>query len=127
MNLAPSTKLCESIPSDTTGPECITFLQFLISNNYSNDENYNFFRLESDKSVEAGEAMRNLVLMVSSLAMCGQNELKPSQASTGSLFQMGGFTLPQPSGKGLYFPSLRLSSLYLLRFYSNWFIEVIEK
>lgn len=32
--------------------------------------------------------------------MCGYMELKPSQASTGSLFQMSGFQLPQPSGKG---------------------------
>jgi hypothetical protein len=44
--------------------------------------------------------MRNLVLMVASLAMCGQTELRPSQASMGSLFQMLGFTLPQPSGRG---------------------------
>lgn len=32
--------------------------------------------------------------------MCGYIELKPSQASTGSLFQMQGFTLPQPSCRG---------------------------
>lgn len=57
-------------------------------------------KLESEKSVEAGEAMRNLVLMIPSLAMCGQTELKPSQASSGSLFQIPGFVLPQPSGKG---------------------------
>jgi hypothetical protein len=38
--------------------------------------------------------------MVTSLCMCGYIELKPSQASTGSLFQMQGFTLPQPSGRG---------------------------
>lgn len=38
--------------------------------------------------------------MVTSLCMCGYIELKPSQASTGSLFQMQGFSLPQPSGRG---------------------------
>ncbi|XP_014261988.1 WD repeat and FYVE domain-containing protein 3 isoform X2 [Cimex lectularius] len=57
-------------------------------------------KLENDKSAEAVEAMRNLVLMIASLSMCGQNELRPSQASMGSLFQMLGFTLPQPSGRG---------------------------
>lgn len=32
--------------------------------------------------------------------MCGYMELKPSQASMGSLFQLQGFNLPQPSGRG---------------------------
>ncbi|XP_018577977.1 WD repeat and FYVE domain-containing protein 3 [Anoplophora glabripennis] len=57
-------------------------------------------KLESEKSNEAQESIRNLVLMVTSLCMCGYIELKPSQASTGSLFQMQGFILPQPSGRG---------------------------
>lgn len=57
-------------------------------------------RLESEQSNEAQESVRNLVLMVTSLCMCGYIELKPSQASTGSLFQMPGFVLPQPSGRG---------------------------
>ncbi|KAJ8919114.1 hypothetical protein NQ315_012099 [Exocentrus adspersus] len=57
-------------------------------------------KLENDKSSEAQESIRNLVLMVTSLCMCGYIELKPSQASTGSLFQMQGFILPQPSGRG---------------------------
>lgn len=57
-------------------------------------------RLESEKSNEAQESIRNLVLMLTSLCMCGYMELKPSQASTGSLFQMQGFALPQPSGRG---------------------------
>ncbi|KAB0793199.1 hypothetical protein PPYR_12819 [Photinus pyralis] len=57
-------------------------------------------KLESERSNEAQESVRNLVLMVTSLCMCGYIELKPSQASTGSLFQMQGFTLPQPSGRG---------------------------
>lgn len=58
------------------------------------------FRLERDTGDEAVEAMRNLVLMIASLSMCGQTELKPSPASMGSLFQMLGFTLPQPSASG---------------------------
>lgn len=62
---------------------------------------YFSFRLELDSSKEAQEAVRNLVLMISSLTMCGFNELKPSQASVGSLFHMFGFTLPQPSGRGI--------------------------
>ncbi|XP_074041175.1 WD repeat and FYVE domain containing 3 bchs isoform X2 [Leptinotarsa decemlineata] len=57
-------------------------------------------KLENDNSGEAQESIRNLVLMVTSLCMCGYIELKPSQASTGSLFQMQGFILPQPSGRG---------------------------
>lgn len=57
-------------------------------------------RLENDSTNEAQESVRNSVLMVTSLCMCGYIELKPSQASTGSLFQMQGFVLPQPSGRG---------------------------
>ncbi|CAH1175861.1 unnamed protein product [Phaedon cochleariae] len=57
-------------------------------------------KLENDNSNEAQESIRNLVLMVASLCTCGYIELKPSQASTGSLFQMQGFNLPQPSGRG---------------------------
>jgi hypothetical protein len=57
-------------------------------------------RLEQDSSAESQEAIRNLVLMVASLTMCGYIELGPSQASMGSLFQMLGFALPQPSGRG---------------------------
>nr|CAD7590088.1 unnamed protein product [Timema genevievae] len=57
-------------------------------------------RLEQDSTSEAQEAIRNLVLMVASLSMCGYIELRPSQASMGSLFQMMGFTLPLPSGRG---------------------------
>lgn len=57
-------------------------------------------RLENEHSNEAQESVRNLVLMITSLCMCGYIELKPSQASTGSLFQMPGFVLPQPSGRG---------------------------
>jgi hypothetical protein len=57
-------------------------------------------RLEQDSSAESQEAIRNLVLMVASLTMCGYKQLRPSEASLSSLFQMDGFTLPQPSGRG---------------------------
>ncbi|KAF7990932.1 hypothetical protein HCN44_000737 [Aphidius gifuensis] len=57
-------------------------------------------RLEQDDKIEAQDAIRNLVLMLASLTMCGHTELKPSQASMGSLFQILGFTLPQPSNRG---------------------------
>ncbi|XP_046392591.1 WD repeat and FYVE domain-containing protein 3 isoform X2 [Ischnura elegans] len=57
-------------------------------------------RLEQDPSAEAQEAIRNLVLIVASLTMCGFIELKPSQASLGSIFHMIDFILPQPSGCG---------------------------
>ncbi|XP_029841953.2 WD repeat and FYVE domain-containing protein 3 [Ixodes scapularis] len=57
-------------------------------------------RLEQNSSQEACEALRNLAVLMTSLTTCGYFELKPSQASTGSLFQIPGFTLPQPSGKG---------------------------
>ncbi|MPC11568.1 WD repeat and FYVE domain-containing protein 3 [Portunus trituberculatus] len=57
-------------------------------------------RLEADKSDESREALRNLVLLVSSLSYCGYLELKPSSASVGSLFHIPGFSLPIPSGRG---------------------------
>lgn len=59
-------------------------------------------RLEADTSDESREALRNLVLLVSSLSYCGYVELKPSSASVGSLFHIPGFTLPIPSGRGLF-------------------------
>ena len=57
-------------------------------------------RLELDETEEAIQALRNLVLLVGSLTTCGFTEIKPSQASSGSLFQIPGFSLPQPTGKG---------------------------
>lgn len=60
------------------------------------------YRLEQDKSVESSEAIRNLVLMVASLSMCGYTELRPSPASVSSLFKMIDFTLPQPLGRGTF-------------------------
>ncbi|KAG8229679.1 hypothetical protein J437_LFUL010268 [Ladona fulva] len=45
-------------------------------------------RLEQDSSAEAQEAIRNLVLIVASLTMCGYIELKPSQASLALFFNI---------------------------------------
>jgi hypothetical protein len=57
--------------------------------------------MEKDQKEESIHALRNLVLLVGSLTTCGFLELKPSSAmSSGSLFQMPGFTIPQPTGKG---------------------------
>ncbi|UYV62149.1 WDFY3 [Cordylochernes scorpioides] len=56
-------------------------------------------RMEQDESQDACQALRNLVLLIASLATCGHLELKPSQAS--SLFQIPSFQLPQPSGQGV--------------------------
>lgn len=58
--------------------------------------------MEPDGKAEAQDAIRNLVLMLASLTMCGHTELKPSTASMGSLFQMLNFTLPQPSNRGKF-------------------------
>ncbi|KAG1679752.1 WD repeat and FYVE domain-containing protein 3 [Nymphon striatum] len=58
-------------------------------------------RLEQDGSQEAVDALRNLLLLVSTLSMCGYIELKPSQASIASLYQISGFQLPQPLGQGI--------------------------
>lgn len=44
--------------------------------------------------------MRNLVLIIASLSMSGYNELKPNQDQTDSMFQLLGFTFPQPMGRG---------------------------
>jgi len=46
--------------------------------------------------------MRNLVLIIASLSMSGYIELKPNQEQTDSLFQLLGFTLPQPTGRGQF-------------------------
>lgn len=55
---------------------------------------------ERQKNVEANAAIRNLVLMIASLCMCGYHELRPSQNQTNSLFQMQGFQMPQSSARG---------------------------
>lgn len=61
-----------------------------------------YFSLENDESNEALEAMRNFVLIIASLSMSGYNELKPNQDRAESLFQLLGFTFPQPTGHGKY-------------------------
>ncbi|XP_069124433.1 WD repeat and FYVE domain-containing protein 3-like isoform X2 [Argopecten irradians] len=58
-------------------------------------------RLEQDKNEEAQQALRNLVLLVGSLTTCGFTEIKPSYGSSGALFQIPGFSVPQPTGKGV--------------------------
>ena len=58
--------------------------------------------MEQDEKEEAVQALRNLVLLVGSLTTCGFIELKAGSTSSGSLFQMPGFTVPQPSGKGAF-------------------------
>ncbi|CAI9723395.1 repeat and FYVE domain-containing 3-like isoform X2 [Octopus vulgaris] len=58
-------------------------------------------KLELSPGEDSQQALRNLVLLVGSLTTCGFVELKPGQASTGSLFLMPGFTVPQATGKGV--------------------------
>ena len=60
------------------------------------------FRLENNSSEECIQALRNLVLLVGSMTSCGYIELKPLSASSGALFQMPNFSVPQPTGKGKY-------------------------
>ncbi|XP_035209151.1 WD repeat and FYVE domain-containing protein 3-like, partial [Stegodyphus dumicola] len=55
-------------------------------------------RLEQNTSEEACEALRNIVLLIASLTSCGYIELKPSHASTGSLYSLPGFQIPHLSG-----------------------------
>lgn len=64
-------------------------------------ESYFKFRLEEERlsGTEARAALRNLVLMISSLCACGFSELRPTRANT-ELFQLQGFVLPQPSTPG---------------------------
>eukprot|EP00058_Branchiostoma_floridae_P010550 XP_002596038.1 hypothetical protein BRAFLDRAFT_202950 [Branchiostoma floridae] len=73
---------------------------------FRSSQGYNFLadfllRLEQTTQEEAREALRNLVLLVSSLSMCGYLELKPSTANSGAPFQQPGFTVPQPTGQGV--------------------------
>ncbi|XP_073823647.1 LOW QUALITY PROTEIN: WD repeat and FYVE domain-containing protein 3-like [Musca autumnalis] len=50
-------------------------------------------------SVEVQAAIRNLVLMISSLCMCGYNELRPPQAQINALFKMQNFQMPQATSR----------------------------
>ena len=59
--------------------------------------------LTLDSKGEANEAIRNLVLLVASLAFCGHQELKPSSiqdVAAISLFRLSSFELPEPENKG---------------------------
>lgn len=58
-------------------------------------------RMEKTDSEESIQALRNLVLLVGSLSTCGFVELKPN-AKADCLYQMPGFTVPQPSGSGQF-------------------------
>jgi len=58
--------------------------------------------MEKTDSEESLQALRNLVLLVGSLSTCGFVEIKPNSKAD-SLYQMPGFTVPQPSGTGLCF------------------------
>ncbi|KAL7045562.1 hypothetical protein ACKWTF_002261 [Chironomus riparius] len=55
---------------------------------------------EKDQSSETEAAIRNLVFMIASLCMCGFQELQPNPNSTGSLFKMQGFQMPQTTSRG---------------------------
>lgn len=55
---------------------------------------------ERTRNTDAMAALRNLVLMVASLSMCGYIELHPSQSQNNSLFQMKGFQMPQSCSRG---------------------------
>lgn len=68
--------------------------------NYNTKSFYSICRLEEERvsGTEARAALRNLVLMISSLCACGFSELRPT-ANT-DMFQLQGFVLPQPSASG---------------------------
>ena len=67
---------------------------------------YYFVRMEKTDSEESIQALRNLILLVGSLSTCGFVELKPN-AKADCLYQMPGFTVPQPSGSGQCCPLTR--------------------
>jgi WD repeat and FYVE domain-containing protein 3 len=87
-------------------------------------------KLEPDQSKESQDAIRNLVLLVASLTMCGHNELQPSQASVGSLFRIMGFLLPQPSGRGSSVRNIQafqvLQSIFLKSSSSNLCCTILD-
>ena len=60
-------------------------------------------KLEEKESIEANEAMRNLVLLVASLSFCGHAELRSSSiadVASSSLFRLSTFELPEPENRG---------------------------
>ncbi|XP_055601256.1 WD repeat and FYVE domain-containing protein 3 [Uranotaenia lowii] len=54
---------------------------------------------QENKTPDTEAAIRNLVLMIASLCICGYNELKLT-VSSNSMFQMQGFKMPQVSSRG---------------------------
>ncbi|CAH2247052.1 jg23900 [Pararge aegeria aegeria] len=75
--------------------------EFLLKHEKQDVPDYLTSGLEEDRvsGTEARAALRNLVLMISSLCACGFSELRPTRANT-ELFQLQGFVLPQPSTPG---------------------------
>lgn len=57
--------------------------------------------MEKESSEDAVQALRNLVLMIASLTTCGYIDIKPNVAAIGSPFNIPGFSVPQPQGKGM--------------------------
>ncbi len=55
---------------------------------------------EKNRSTETQAAIRNLVLMIASLCMCGYQEIRLNYNPTGTLFQMQGFQMPQTTSRG---------------------------
>ncbi|XP_059488715.1 WD repeat and FYVE domain-containing protein 3 [Neocloeon triangulifer] len=87
-------------------------------------------KLEQDEAKENQDAIRNLVLLLASLTMCGHNELQPSQASVGSLFRIMGFLLPQPAGRGASVRNIQafqvLQSVFLKATSSNLCCTILD-
>ncbi|XP_059046581.1 WD repeat and FYVE domain-containing protein 3 [Achroia grisella] len=75
--------------------------EFLLKHETPDVPDYLTSGLEEERvsGTEARAALRNLVLMVSSLCACGFSELRPTRVPT-ELFQLQGFVLPQPSTPG---------------------------
>ncbi|CAH0406921.1 unnamed protein product [Chilo suppressalis] len=75
--------------------------EFLLKHERQEVSDYLTSGLEEERvsGTEARAALRNLVLMISSLCACGFSELRPTRANT-ELFQLQGFVLPQPSTPG---------------------------
>ncbi|XP_053612398.1 WD repeat and FYVE domain-containing protein 3 isoform X1 [Plodia interpunctella] len=75
--------------------------EFLLKHERQEPPDYLTSGLEEERvsGSEARAALRNLVLMISSLCACGFSELRPTRANT-ELFQLQGFVLPQPSTPG---------------------------
>ena len=79
-------------------------------------------RLEEERvsGSEARAALRNLVLMISSLCACGFSELRPTRANT-ELFQLQGFVLPQPSTPGQAVRNVQAFQVFKIYFFIFYF------